>query len=128
MSKTVVILVAMVAFLLLTNTAIERSISNGLWTFGNGVAGETQYVVAGAGTGILKGIDHVRTSIGNTVLHYKNAFKYDIDHDTNNKSVLSYIFYTLLLLLSLFFVYKFLFYVLLFLFLYWIFIVIRNRF
>lgn len=127
MSKTVIILVAIIGFLLLTNTAIERAISNGLWSFGNGVVGETQYVVGGAGNGILKGIDKVRTSLGNTVIHYKNAFKYDIDHDTKNKSVLSYIFYILLLLLSLFFVYKFLFYVFIFLFLYWIFIIIRNR-
>jgi|GEM_PF-3275021 len=128
MNKTVVILVVIIGFLLLTNTAIERAISSGLWSLGNGVAGETQYVVEGAGSGILKGIDSVRTSIGNTVIHYKNAFKYDIDNDTQNKSVLSYIFYILLLLLSLFFVYKFLFYVFFLLFLYWLFIIIRNRF
>lgn len=128
MNKTVIILLAIIAFLLLTNTAIERAISSGLWSLGNGVASETQYVASGAGSGILKGIDSVRTSIGNTVIHYKNAFKYDIDHNTQNKSLLSYIFYVLLLLLSLFFVYKFLFYIFFFLFLYWLFIIIRNRF
>lgn len=128
MNKTVVILVFIIGFLLLTNTALERAISNGLWSFGNGVAGETEYVVGGAGSGILKGIDGIRTSIGNTVIHYKNAFKYDIDHDTQNKSILSYVFYILLLLLSLFFVYKFLFYIFFLLFLYWLFILIRNRF
>lgn len=128
MNKTVVILLAIIGFLLLTNTAIERAISNGLWSLGNGVANETQYVVGDAGNGILKGVDSVRTSIGNTIIYYKNAFKYDIDHDTQNKSILSYIFYILLLLLSLFFVYKFLFYVFFFLFLYWLFILIRNRF
>lgn len=128
MSKTVVILVVIIGFLLLTNTALERALSNGLWSLGNGVAGETQYVVEGAGSGILKGIDSVRLSVATTVVHYKNAFKYDIDNDTNNKSILSYIFYILLLLLSLFFVYKFLFYIFFFLFLYWLYIIIRNRF
>lgn len=127
MNKTVVILLAIIAFLLLTNTTFERVVSNGVWSLGNGVAGETQYAVEGAGNSLIKGIDNVRTSLANTIIHYKNAFKYDIDHDTNNKSVLSYIFYILLLLLSLFFVYTFLFYVFLFLFLYWLFIIIRNR-
>lgn len=129
MSKTVIILVAIIGFLLLTNTAIERAISNGLWSLGNGVANETQYVVQGAGTGLLKGIDSVRISIGNTIIKHKNAFKYDIDYRADNESVLlAYVFYVLLLFLSLFFVYKFLFYVFLLLLLYWLFIIIRNRF
>lgn len=128
MNKTVVILSIIVGFLLVTNTALERAISNSLWSFGNGVVNETQGVVEGTGSGILAGIDSLRTSIGNTIIHYKNAFKYDIDNETQNKSILSYVFYILLLLLSLFFIYKFLFYVFLFLFLYWIFIIIRNRF
>ena len=129
MSKTVIILVVIIGFLLLTNTAIERAISNGLWSLGNGVASETQYVVEGAGTGLLKGIDSVRISIGNTIIKHKNAFKYNIDYKADNESVLlSYVFYVLLLFLSLFFVYKFLFYIFLLLLLYWIFIIIRNRF
>lgn len=129
MSKTVIILVAIIGFLLLTNTAIERAISNGLWSLGNGVANETQYVVQGAGTGLLKGIDSMRISIGNTITKHKNAFKHNIDFRADNESVLlAYVFYVLLLFLSLFFVYKFLFYVLLFLLLYWLFIIIRNRF
>jgi hypothetical protein len=129
MSKTVVILVVIIGFLLLTNTAIERAISNGLWSLGNGVANETQYVVEGAGSGLLKGIDSVRISIGNTIIKHKNAFKYDIDYRVDNEStLLSYVFYVLLLFLSLFFVYKLLFYVLLLLLLYWLFIIIRNRF
>lgn len=129
MSKTVIILVAIIGFLLLTNTAIERAISNGLWSLGNGVANETQYVVQGAGTGLLKGIDSVRVSIGNTIIKHKNAFKYNIDYRADNENVLlSYVLYVLLLFLSLFFVYKFLFYVFLLLLLYWVFIIIRNRF
>lgn len=129
MSKTVVILVVIIGFLLLTNTAIERAISNGLWSLGNGVASETQYVVEGAGSGLLKGIDSVRISIGNTIIKHKNAFKYDIDYRADNEStLLSYVFYVSLLFLSLFFVYKLLFYVLLLLLLYWLFIIIRNRF
>jgi hypothetical protein len=128
MNKTVVILSIIIAFLLVTNTALERTISNGVWSLGTGVASETQYAVEGAGNGILAGIDSVRTSIGKTLVHYKNAFKYDIDNNTANKSILSYVFFILLLFLSLFFVYKFLFYIFLFLFLYWLFIIIRNRF
>lgn len=128
MNKTVIILVVIIGFLLLTNTAIERAISNGLWSLGNGVASETQSVAYGVGSGFLKGIDGIRISIGNTIVHYKNAFKYDIDQNTQNESVLSYVFYVFLLLLSLFFVYKFLFYVFFFIFLYWLFIIIRNRF
>lgn len=129
MSKTVIILVAIIGFLLLTNTAIERSISNGLWSLGNGVVNETQYVVEDAGSGLLKGIDSVRISIGKTLIYHKNAFKHNIDYRADNESVLmSYVLYTVLLFLSLFFVYKFLFYVFLFLLLYWLFVIIRNRF
>ena len=129
MSKTVIILVAIIGFLLLTNTAIERAISNGLWSLGNGVVNETQYVVEGAGSGLLKGIDSVRISIGKTLIHHKNVFKHNIDYRADNESVLmSYILYTVLLFLSLFLVYKFLFYVFLFLLLYWLFVIIRNRF
>ncbi len=128
MSKSILILGTIALFLLLTNTAIERSISNGLWQFGRGVAGETQYVAEHMGDGFLRGIDSVRSSVGGTLIHYKNEFKYDIENDTANKSILSYVFYVLLLLLSIFFIYKILFYILLFLILYWLFIIIRNRF
>lgn len=128
MNKTVWILTLIIAFLLLTNTALERSLSNGVWSLGKGVAGETQYVVEDVGSGLLTGIDSARQSIGKTMLHYKNIFKSDIDNNTKNKSILTYIFYFALLFLSIFFVYKLLFYIILFVFLYWLYVVIRNRF
>lgn len=128
MNKTILFLIFLIAFLLLTNTAIERALSNGLWQLGRGVATETEYVADKLGDGFLSGIEYVRSSIGSTVVHYRDAFKYDIDNDTANKSILSYVFYIGLLFLSLFFIYPLLFYILIFLVLYWLYIIIRNRF
>lgn len=128
MNKTVWILSFIIAFLLLTNTALERSLSRGVWSLSKGVVGETQYVVEDVGSGLLTGVDSARVSIAKTIVHYQKLFKSDIDNNTQNKSVLTYIFYFVLLFLGIFFIYKLLFYILLFIFLYWLYIVIRNRF
>lgn len=128
MNKFAIIFLILAGFLLLSDTGLEQSLKKSLWTFGNGVAGETQYVAEGVSGSFLKTVDSFRTSIASTTIHYKNTFKYDIDFNTEDKGFLSYVFYIALLFISLFFIYKFLFYVLVFLILYWLYITIRNRF
>lgn len=127
MSKTILILATIIVFFLLTDTALERVISNGVWNVGRGAAVETQYFAKGAGTGVLGGIEGLRLELKYETTYFKNQFKANIDSGRDT-SVFTYFMYFLLLFLSLFFVYSFLYYALWVLFIVWLFVIIRNRF
>ncbi len=127
MSKTLLALIFVLLFVLLTNTALERFVSDSAWKIGRGAAAELQYFAKDAGTGVMGGVETLRRALAYETTYYKNIFKQNIDSGRDT-SFLAYVPYFFFLFLSLFFVYSVLYYALWILFIIWLFIIIRNRF
>ncbi len=128
MNKSFIVIIGLFVFFLLTDTALERVISGGVWSVGKGVVGETEFFMKDAGTGVLGGIEGLRRGLAYESTYFKNQFKADIARSQTDNDIFSYFMYFLLLFVSLFFVYKLLYYALIILFIFWLYVIIRNRF
>lgn len=129
MNKTLlVVLLLIIGLLLFTNTSLEKSVSTGAQNVGTELVDETTYFATDASNSLLAIIDNFRITTANSILRAKAVFHNQIVNNTRDKSFLSYLFYFLLTLLSIFFIYKLLYYTLIALLLYYIIIFFKNKY